>query len=143
MTSHEHLEMRLHHVGFVVRDIQADIQKFARSVSATWDSKIFHDPLQKVKVSFIQPACPGDAQIELVEPAAPDSPVLRFLNKGGGLHHLCYEVADLGEHLTKMRKEGALVVKPPLPAVAFENRLIAWVFTRQKLLLEFLERVRV
>jgi methylmalonyl-CoA/ethylmalonyl-CoA epimerase len=143
VTSHEHLEMRLHHVGFVVRDIQADIQKFARSVSATWDLKIFHDPLQKVKVSFIQPACPGDAQIELVEPAAPDSPVLRFLNKGGGLHHLCYEVADLGEHLTKMRKEGALVVKPPLPAVAFENRLIAWVFTRQKLLLEFLERVRV
>ena len=143
MTPYENFEMRLHHVGFVVRDIQAEIQKFARSVSATWDSKIFHDPLQKVKVSFIQTACPGDAQIELVEPAAPDSPVLRFLNKGGGLHHLCYEVADLGEHLSKMRKEGALVVKPPLPAVAFENRPIAWVFTRQKLLLEFLGRASV
>lgn len=143
MTSHGILEMRLHHVGFVVRDIQAEIQKFARSVGATWDSKIFHDPLQKVKVSFIQTPCPGDAQIELVEPAAPDSPVLRFLKKGGGLHHLCYEVADLGEHLSKMRKEGALVVKPPLPAVAFENRLIAWVFTRQRLLLEFLEQVKV
>jgi methylmalonyl-CoA/ethylmalonyl-CoA epimerase len=143
VTSHGNLEMRLHHVGFVVRDIQAEIQKFARSVGATWDSKIFHDPLQKVKVSFIQTACPGDPQIELVEPAAPDSPVLRFLKKGGGLHHLCYEVADLGEHLSKMRKEGALVVKPPLPAVAFENRLIAWVFTRQRLLLEFLEQVKV
>jgi len=59
------------------------------------------------------------------------------------LYHLCYEVANLGEHLSKMRKEGALVVKPPLPAVAFENRPIAWVFTRQKLLLEFLEQVRV
>jgi methylmalonyl-CoA/ethylmalonyl-CoA epimerase len=135
--------MRLHHIGFVVRDIQAEIQKVARSVGATWDTKVFHDPLQKVKVSFIQTACPGDAQIELVEPASPDSPVLRFLEKGGGLHHLCYEVADLGEHLSKMRKEGALVVKSPLPAVAFENRLIAWVFTRQKLLLEFLEQARV
>jgi methylmalonyl-CoA/ethylmalonyl-CoA epimerase len=134
--------MRLHHVGFVVRDIRAEIQKFASSLGATWDSKIFHDPLQKVRVSFIQTAFPGDAQIELVEPAAPDSPVLRFLTKGGGLHHLCYEVADLGEHLRKVRMEGAMVVKPPLPAVAFENRLIAWVFTRQKLLVEFLERVK-
>lgn len=143
MTPNEDFEIRLHHVGFVVRDIQAEIQKFARSVGATWDTKIFHDPLQKVKVSFIRTACPGDAQIELVEPAASDSPVLSFLKKGGGLHHLCYEVADLGEHLTKMRQEGALVVKPPLPAVAFENRLIAWVFTRQKLLLEFLEQASV
>lgn len=86
MTLHENVEMRLHHIGFVVRDIEAEIQKVARSVSATWDTKVFHDPLQKVRVSFIQTACPGDGQIELVEAAAPDSPVLGFLKKGGGLH---------------------------------------------------------
>jgi methylmalonyl-CoA/ethylmalonyl-CoA epimerase len=80
-----------------------------------------------------------DAQIELVEPAAPDSPVVNFLRKGGGLHHLCYEVSDLEAHLSRMRERGGMVVKRPLPAVAFENRRIAWVFTRQKLLLEFLE----
>ena len=140
MTKNEHSEIRLHHVGFVVSDIQAEINGFAKPIGAHWDTKIFHDPLQKVKVSFLRTPCPGDAQIELVEPAAQDSPVLNFLKKGGGLHHLCYEVTDLDAHLTNMRKEGGMIVKAPLPAVAFENRRIAWVFTRQKLLLELLER---
>ena len=41
-----------------------------------------------------------DARVELVEPADEDSPVLRFLReKGGGLHHACYEVADLENRL--------------------------------------------
>jgi methylmalonyl-CoA/ethylmalonyl-CoA epimerase len=140
---HPHEVTRLHHVGFVVSEIQAVIQGFTRSLGASWDSRIFHDPLQKVRVTFLQVAQPGDAQVELVEPAAPDSPVLNFLNKGGGLHHLCYEVVDLEAHLRGLRKEGTILVKPPLPAVAFENRRIAWVLTKQKLLLEFLERRKI
>ena len=136
----QHRAMRLHHIGFIVSDIQAGVHGFASSVGASWDARIFHDPLQKVRVTFLQTAYPGDAQIELVEPAAPDSPVLNFLKKGGGLHHLCYEVADLETHLGKVRKEGAMIVKAPLPAIAFENRRIAWVLTKHKLLMEFLEQ---
>jgi methylmalonyl-CoA/ethylmalonyl-CoA epimerase len=143
MTEPKHSEIRLHHIGFVVSNIHKEIKQFARSIGASENSRIYHDPLQKVRVSFLQTKCPRDAQIELVEPAAPDSPVLNFLNKGGGLHHLCYEVTDLDAHLSKMRKGGAVIVKPPLPAVAFENRRIGWVFTRQKLLLEFLEEGKV
>ena len=45
-----------------------------------WDAQIFEDPQQKVKVAFLTTR-PGDAQIELVEPAAADSPVLRFLER--------------------------------------------------------------
>jgi methylmalonyl-CoA/ethylmalonyl-CoA epimerase len=131
---------RMHHLGFVVPDIQKSVEGFARSIGASWDAKVFHDGLQKVRVSFLRSASPTDPQIELVEPAAADSPVLSFLKKGGGLHHLCYEVADLDAHLAKVRKEGATMVKAPQPAVAFENRRIAWVFSRQNLLLEFLEQ---
>jgi methylmalonyl-CoA/ethylmalonyl-CoA epimerase len=134
------LGRRLHHVGIVVRSIHADIDGFAASIGASSDTKIFHDPLQKVRVAFLQTAEAGGPQIELVEPAADDSPVSHCLKAGGGLHHLCYEVDNLDTCLREMRKTGAIVVKPPLPAVAFDNRRIAWVVTRQKLLLEFLER---
>lgn len=134
---------RLHHVGFVVPEIQSGIAGFAQSLGATWDGAVFQDPLQKVRVAFLQPARTGEAQVELVEPATPDSPVLGFLRKGGGLHHLCYEVVDLDQHIRRIRKEGATLVKAPVPAVAFQNRRIAWVFTRQKLLLEFLEQEKV
>jgi methylmalonyl-CoA/ethylmalonyl-CoA epimerase len=143
MSENANFETRLHHIGYVIKDIQGTAEGFARSIGATWDTRIFHDPLQKVRVSFLQSSCPTEMQIELVEPAAEDSPVRGFLQKGGGLHHLCYEVIDLDAHLNKVRKSGATMVKAPLPAVAFENRRIAWVITRQKLLLEFLEQKRV
>jgi methylmalonyl-CoA/ethylmalonyl-CoA epimerase len=130
---------RLHHVGYVVGSIQAQVGGFAKSLGAYWDEEIIHDPLQGAKVTFLRTPGDGDAEIELVEPAGQDSPVNRFLQKGGGLHHLCYEVPNLAEHLKAMRAAGGVVVRPPLPAVAFQGRLIAWVWTRGKLLLEFLE----
>jgi methylmalonyl-CoA/ethylmalonyl-CoA epimerase len=129
----------LHHVGFVVRSIDQNVAGFGRSISARWDGQVFLDPLQKAKVTFLQPPCSSDALIELVEPNGEDSPVEQFLKKGGGLHHLCYEVAELETHLRAMQGRGAVIVKPPLPAVAFGNRRIAWVWTLQRLLLEFLE----
>jgi methylmalonyl-CoA/ethylmalonyl-CoA epimerase len=130
----------LHHVGFVVSSIQHEVREFAGSVGAQWDEVIFEDPLQKAKVTFLRSSCPADALIELVEPAPMQSPVLQFLEKGGGLHHMCYEVDDLDAHLRTMREHGAVMVRRPLPAVAFGNRRIAWTLTKGKLLLEFLER---
>jgi methylmalonyl-CoA/ethylmalonyl-CoA epimerase len=131
---------RLHHVGFVVPSISDGVGDFRKCTGADWDGEVFHDPLQKAKVTFLRTPCASDALIELVEPAGEGSPVLHFLQKGGGLHHLCYEVDDLDAYLITMRLNGAVVVRRPLPAIAFQNRRIAWALTGQKLLLEFLER---
>ena len=96
-------EVRLHHVGSAIHSIEKEITAFGGSILASWDRKIFHDPLQKVRVTFLQTPSPTDALIELVEPAAEDSPVGQFLRRGGGLHHLCYEVPDLDAHLASRR----------------------------------------
>ncbi len=134
--------MRMHHVGYVVGDIEASAQGFVQSMNATWDGRVFEDPLQKVKVTFLSTGV-GDAQIELVAPGGPDAPVRKFLEeKGGGLHHLCYETADLDKELAEMRARGGVIAKRPKPAVAFEGRRIAWVMTAEKLLIELLEAAR-
>ncbi len=130
----------LHHVGFVVASISEEIDGFTASVGAAWNGEIFDDPLQQVRVTFLQPASPGEAAIELVEPTVESSPVSRFLARGGGLHHLCYEVGDLDEELKSARIHGGLIVKKPLPAKAFQGRRIAWVVTRNRLVIEYLER---
>jgi len=132
--------LRLHHVGFVVASIEAAMPGFARSLAAEWNGEIIHDPLQKVKVAFLTTSV-GDAQIELVEPAGDDSPVLKFLQQhGGGLNHVCYEVEDLEQELAAFRSRGAVIAKRPKPAVAFGGRRIAWILTAEKLLVELLER---
>jgi methylmalonyl-CoA/ethylmalonyl-CoA epimerase len=126
-------------MGFVVADIAAAMPAFSKSMAAEWDGKIFEDPLQKAKVAFMTTR-PGDARIELVQPMGEGSPVARFLQeRGGGMHHLCYEVADLEAELTAFRSRGAAIASRPKPAVAFNGRRIAWVITAEKFLVELLE----
>lgn len=131
--------MRLHHIGFVVDSIERTGDGFAQSLSLSWNRRTFFDPLQKVIVTFMESAVEAEPQIELIEPYGEDSPVRSFLSKGGGLHHLCYEVRSLDAQLEMSRCQGAKLVRPPMPAVAFDGRRIAWVYSKEKLLVEFLE----
>jgi methylmalonyl-CoA/ethylmalonyl-CoA epimerase len=130
----------LHHVGFAVTSITAAAEGFAQSLGAEWDGNIIHDPIQEARVTFMCIGGAGAPAMELVEPAGQDSPLRKFVARGGGLHHICYEVDSLEIQLEQSRASGCLVVKAPLPAVAFHGRRIAWVYTPQKLLVEYLER---
>jgi methylmalonyl-CoA/ethylmalonyl-CoA epimerase len=131
---------RLHHVGFVVASIEESVASFAESLALPWQEEVFEDPAQRVRVTFL--GRPGTPQFELVEPNGPDSPVRTFLARGGGLHHVCYEVDDLERRLRQQRAAGGIIVRQPVPAVAFEGRRIAWFYTRTRLLVEYLERRR-
>jgi methylmalonyl-CoA/ethylmalonyl-CoA epimerase len=129
-----------HHVGYAVPSITDIGKDFARSLGAYWDGGIIHDPLQEARVTFLRCGGPETPAVELIEPAGEKSPLHKFVSKGGGLHHVCYEVDSLDAQLEQSRAAGCLVVKNPLPAVAFGGRRIAWIYTRQKLLVEYLER---
>jgi methylmalonyl-CoA/ethylmalonyl-CoA epimerase len=129
-----------HHVGFVVASISQQGSEFARSLGAEWKGEIIHDPFQQARVTFMYCGPPNSPAIELVEPDSEKSPLQKFLVKGGGLHHICYEVDSLEAQLQYCRSAGSLIARQPLPAVAFGGRKIAWVYTRHKLLVEYLER---
>jgi methylmalonyl-CoA/ethylmalonyl-CoA epimerase len=130
----------LHHIGYVVPSIAAAGARFAKSLGAVWDERIIHDPLQKVFVSFLTQGIELALKIELVEPGGEDSPVLEFLKRGGGLHHLCFEVDDLDLQIQQMRAGRSMLARAPLPAVAFDGRRIGWMLTPDRLLVEYLER---
>jgi methylmalonyl-CoA/ethylmalonyl-CoA epimerase len=128
---------RLHHVGYVVASIDASIAEYRESSGLEWDGRIVHDPLQMVRVTFLGPE--DSARIELVEPAGPRSPVNAFLAAGGGLHHVCYEVADLKAHIELCRAHGCTLVRFPMAAAAFGGRKIAWMTTASNQLFELLQ----
>jgi methylmalonyl-CoA/ethylmalonyl-CoA epimerase len=133
-------EPRLHHVGYVVADVEESLPQWVASLAARWVSDVIHDPLQKVNVVFLQPASEDPVQVELVAPIGEGSPVAPFLAKGGGLHHMCYQVDDLEAHIADMKGRRAVVIRPPKPAAAFGGRRIAWMVTRERLVLEYVER---
>lgn len=132
----------LHHVGYVVSSISENVKRWRAALSVVSVSEPFEDPLQRARVTFLEFHPGGGAYLELVEPLAEDSPVARFLKDGGGLHHLCFEVDDLDEQIRHMQRQKAVLIRRPKPALAFDGRRIAWLLTREKLLVEYLERVR-
>ena len=63
---------------------------------------------EKTKVAMLPL---GDTRIELLEAVEPDSPIARFLAKrGGGLHHICLRVPDLGAAVARLRQSGARLI---------------------------------
>jgi len=138
--SHKQADQRFHHTGFVVPSIAAVIEGFCQAVGGNNWSETWHDVLQGVRVAFIYPSHADDPSIELVEPAGPGSPVEKYLERGGGLHHLCYEVGNFDETVRGARARNLVMVRRPQPAVAFGGRRIAWFLTQEKLLIEYLER---
>ena len=68
--------------------------------------------------------------LELIEPAEENSPISNFIKKGGGFHHLCFEVDDIHLELEKMKKNGARIVVDVVKG--FEERLTAFVMLDMK-----------
>jgi len=129
--------MRLHHVGIVVDDIERHGTRYAEQLGLRPLSAIVTDPMQRVQVQFW-----GDGRevsLELIQPLDDDSPVSRFLEKGGGLNHLCFEVEDIVAAVEQARAKGAICVSGPVPAAAFDGQRIAFLFFRDIGLVEFVE----
>ncbi len=119
--------MKLHHVGLVVPNIQdslGELTKFLNFETITLPTLIGS---QKVNVCFLQI---GQSYLELIEPASPDSPVINFVNKGGGFHHLCFEVKDIHKELDTLKEKGAKVIVEPVKG--FEDRIVAFVMLTMK-----------
>jgi len=58
----------------------------------------------------------GDSRIELLEPAAPDSPISKFLAKRGpGLHHVAMRLPDLSAAIERLRASGVRLLNEPRP----------------------------
>jgi methylmalonyl-CoA/ethylmalonyl-CoA epimerase len=100
----------------------------------------FDDPIQKVSVNFLAKSNEDVVEIELIAPITEDSPIRSMLAKdGGGAYHLCFATSDMDGALTHAKNNGCIVVSGPVPAVAFQGRRIAWIYTRSRQLFELVE----
>jgi methylmalonyl-CoA/ethylmalonyl-CoA epimerase len=134
------LDFRLLHVGVAVPSLGPAAESLARLFGYKVVSGPFDDPVQKVSVEFLSQSTEDAAEVELIAPAAEDSPIRSMLAKdGGGAYHLCFETSDIEAALLHAKSLGCIVVSPPVPAVAFQGRKIAWIYTRSRQLFELVE----
>jgi methylmalonyl-CoA/ethylmalonyl-CoA epimerase len=133
--------MKFDHIGLVVADIGEYFAKFLAPVFAVPEiTEIYTDNLQRSKVAFA--VTENGVRIELIEPLGPDSPVAEILKrKRGGLHHLCFEAVSLDEDIARLKRHGCMMISPPKPAVAFNNRRVVFFFTPTYEVVELVEEV--
>jgi methylmalonyl-CoA/ethylmalonyl-CoA epimerase len=134
------LGFRLLHVGVAVPSLAPTTQTLSSLFGYKVVSGPFDDPIQKVQVSFLTQSDNDVAEIELIAPLSDDSPVRSMLAKnGGGAYHFCFETTDIDAALVHAKNNGCVVVAAPVPAVAFDGRRIAWIYTPSRQLFEFVE----
>lgn len=134
------LGFKLLHVGVAVPSLGPTTELLSTLFGYKVVSGPFDDPIQKVSVNFLAKSDEDVAEIELIAPITEDSPIRSMLAKdGGGAYHLCFETSDIDGALTHAKNNGCIVVSGPVPAVAFQGRRIAWIYTRSRQLFELVE----
>lgn len=129
---------RLHHIGILVPVIEKHAQDYVQRFGYTIRTDIVHDPLQTAFVQFLE--APGESVfLELVAPDRPDSKLTKALSRGGGLNHLCYAVPDIEGACSDLIASGLPQIHAPTPAVAFNQRRIAWFIGRDRVVFELVE----
>ncbi len=111
---------RLNHVAIAVPDIAAAARLYRETLGAEV-SEAVPQPEHGVTTVFI--TLPN-TKIELLEPLGPDSPIAGFLerNPSGGIHHLCYEVADIRAARDRLMAQGARVLGDGEPKIGAHGR---------------------
>jgi methylmalonyl-CoA epimerase len=94
---------RIHHVALVVRSIEASVVLWRDFLGLRLET-IMDIESDHVRIAFLGV---GESKVELVEPTDDTTGVARFLaTKGEGFHHVCIEVGNLSEELTRLGIEG-------------------------------------
>ncbi|EJW11843.1 Methylmalonyl-CoA epimerase [Rhodovulum sp. PH10] len=99
---------RLNHVAIAVGDLEKASKLYRETMGAEVSDPI-PQPAHGVTVVFINLP---NTKIELLQPLGDNSPIAKFLEKSpdGGIHHICYEVADIIAARDKLKAGGARVL---------------------------------
>lgn len=129
--------MTFHHIGVATKSIEKSIIAY-EALGYELSSK-FIDTVQGVNLAFLNKL--GFPTIELVSPFSEFSPVSDIINKSGTTpYHTCFEVENIEVAIVNLRSRRYLLLKPPVPAIAFNNRMICFMFHNSSGLIELLQK---
>ncbi|HVM57416.1 MAG TPA: methylmalonyl-CoA epimerase [Gaiellaceae bacterium] len=97
----------IHHVGVAVVDLDEAVRTYERLFGGRLEHRARVEE-QGVEAASIRI---GGSRVELLAALGEDTPVGRFLAKRGpGMHHVAYEVADVGAALAELADAGAQLI---------------------------------
>jgi methylmalonyl-CoA epimerase len=130
---------RLDHIGIAVSSIDGALPVYEALGLKESGRELVES--QGVRTAFLPL---GETRLELLEPAAPDSPLATFLAKRGpGIHHVCFAVDDLESALAELKGRGfRLVNESPVRGAAGKRVAFLHPSAAQGVLIELSEGQR-
>ena len=114
---------RIDHVGVAVSDLDAAVALY----EGTFGMPVAHRETvesQGVEAVLLDV---GDGHVELLRPLGPDTPVGKFIEKGGeGLHHVAYAVDDIDAALQRLSEQDVQMIDSE-PRVGIRGSRVAFV----------------
>lgn len=100
---------RIHHIGIGVRDLSEAIRFYTDTFGVELVDQVCWPGLKAALFSA------GEVILELIEPIEPQSEVAESLERlvnerGGGVHHLCFEVDDIEADVERLREKGVQMI---------------------------------
>jgi methylmalonyl-CoA epimerase len=97
----------IHHVGVAVADLDDAVRTYERLFGGRLEHRSRVED-QGVEAASLRV---GGGRVELLAALGDDTPVGRVLAKRGpGMHHVAYEVDDVGSALDQLRRDGAELI---------------------------------
>lgn len=114
---------KIDHIAIVVPELEAAIDFWVNMLGLSLErTEQVKD--QGVDVAFL-PA--GESDIELLRPVDEESGVARYMQKRGpGIHHICFEVEDIGQLLDRLKAEGVPLINEE-PTIGSGGKKIAFI----------------
>ena len=114
--------LKVEHIGIAVNSLASSVPLYEKLLNSQC-YKTESVEGEKVNTAFFKQ---GETKIELLESSVPDGVISRFIDKKGeGIHHIAFEVSDIESEMTRLQKEG-FVLLDEKPKKGADNKLICF-----------------
>jgi len=131
---------KLEHIGLAVKDLSVSNKLFNSLFKASpYKEEIVAS--EGVKTSFYKI---GETKIELLQDIKENGTIANFIKKRGeGLHHIAFEVENIQEEISRLKKDGFTLIND-VPKKGADNKLICFIHPKSTngILVELCQKIK-
>ena len=113
---------KVEHIGIAVKELSTSILLFEKLFDTTcYKTEIVED--EKIKTAFFKI---GQTKVELLENMGPGGVIAKYIeNRGEGLHHIAFKVADIEAEMLRLSQAGFQLLSA-VPKNGADNKLVCF-----------------
>ncbi|HMU45294.1 MAG TPA: methylmalonyl-CoA epimerase [Chitinophagaceae bacterium] len=113
---------KIEHIGIAVKNLELAVPLFEKLLNTScYKTELVAS--EKVNTAFFKT---GESKIELLESTDPDGVITRYIDKKGeGMHHIAFEVENIDNEITRLKKQGFMFINET-PKKGADNKWVCF-----------------